>query len=144
MPKKWLANLLRRAKCLLLSNWKVGLSMRKTNLLKSADILVLPSWSEGFPNAIIEAMAAKVAVIVSAVGNVPSMLEHRKQAMIVPPKDINALSSAIEELLLNSHLRTEIAEQGYNFARDNFSTRKTVQRLAGAIISAVENYGANR
>lgn len=117
---------------------------KKTNLLKSADILVLPSWSEGFPNAIIEAMAAKVAVIVSAVGNVPSMLEHRKQAMIVPPKDINALSSAIEELLLNSHLRTEIAEQGYNFARDNFSTRKTVQRLAGAIISAVENYGANR
>lgn len=112
---------------------------RKINLLKSADILVLPSWAEGFPNAIVEAMAAKVAVIVSAVGNVPDMLEHRRQAMIVPPKNVDALTNVLEELILNAYLRTTVAERGFAYARENFSTQKGVQRLADIIIAAVEN-----
>lgn len=122
--------------------WAHG--QKKINLLKSNDILVLPSWAEGFPNAIIEAMAAKVAVIVSAVGNVPDMLEHRKQALIVPPKDVNALISMLEELFVDPHLRTEIAERGFNFARENFSTQKGVQRLTDIISAAIENYGVER
>lgn len=122
--------------------WAYG--QRKMNLLKSSDILVLPSWAEGFPNAIIEAMAVRIAVIVSAVGNVPDMLEHRKQAMIVPPKDVNALIGMLEELIINPHLRLEIAEEGFSYARENFSTQKGIQRLTDIIKDAMENYGVVR
>ena len=113
----------------------------KLRLLSSADILVLPSWAEGFPNAIIEAMAAKVAVIASAVGNVPDMLEHRRHAMIVPPKNVNALIDAFEELFVDQQLREKIAEQGFRYASDNFSTQKGVERLANIVESAAKCYG---
>jgi glycosyltransferase involved in cell wall biosynthesis len=39
-------------------------------VLENADVLVLPSWAEGLPNAMIEGMAAGLAVVVSSVGNV--------------------------------------------------------------------------
>lgn len=122
--------------------WAHG--QQKIDFLKSADVLVLPSWAEGFPNVIIEAMAAKVAIIVSAVGNVPDMLQHREEAMIVPPKDVNVLTDMLEELFVNPHLRTEIAERGFNYARENFSTQKGVQRLTAIVTAAAVNYGALR
>src|SRR6185503_4308052 len=49
--------------------WLTGSAVEEA--LMESDVLVLPSWAEGLPNAMIEAMAAKLAVVVSAVGNVP-------------------------------------------------------------------------
>jgi glycosyltransferase involved in cell wall biosynthesis len=118
--------------------WTHGL--QKMKLLASADILVLPSWAEGFPNSIIEAMAARIAVIVSAVGNVPDILQHRDQAMIVPPRDVNTLTKIIEELLVNPGFRLKLADRGYNFARENFSTEKGVQNFISIIKFAIANH----
>lgn len=113
---------------------------QKMKLLEFADILVLPSWTEGFPNSIIEAMAARVAVIVSAVGNVPDILQHRNQAMIVPPRDVNNLTQMIEELIVDSVFRLELADRGYNFTRENFSTEKGIQTFISIIKDAIENH----
>jgi glycosyltransferase involved in cell wall biosynthesis len=123
--------------CVELVGWVHGPQMIK--ILESADILVLPSWAEGFPNAIIEAMAAKVAVIVTSVGNVPDMLQHRDQAMIIPPKDVGLLTDALEELIVDSDFRSQLAQRGYSYARDNFSTEKGVQLLMVTIKSAIES-----
>ena len=111
----------------------------KKALLETADILVLPSWAEGFPNAIIEAMAARVAVIVTAVGNVPDLLRSREEALIVPPKDSTALRVAIEELLIHSDLRWQLAEKGHLFARETFSVETGVTRLTEFIKEAISS-----
>lgn len=117
---------------------------QKMKLLECADILVLPSWAEGFPNVIIEAMAAKVAVIVSAVGNVPDIIQHRNQAMIFAPKDISSLTMLIEELLADTTLRVQLADRGYNFARDNFSTENGIQRFIEVIEDTIKIYQKSR
>lgn len=109
----------------------------KEALLAKADILVLPSWAEGFPNAVIEAMAAKLAVVVTTVGNVPDLITDRQQALLVPPKDKEALQQAIEQLLLNSQFRVELAEGGYAFARNNFSVEQGVAQLTAVIDAAI-------
>jgi len=109
----------------------------KIQLLANADILVLPSWAEGFPNAIIEAMAAKVAVIVTSVGNVPDMLQHRQQALIIPPKDVNSLSFSLCELLENSHFRWQLAERGFIYAQEHFSSKKVIEQLAAFIKTSI-------
>lgn len=115
--------------------WVQG--VEKEALLKTADILVLPSWAEGFPNAIIEAMATKVAVIVSSVGNIPDIITDRQEAILVPPKSRQALQSAIEELLKDTGLRREIAERGYVFARENFSVEIGIAKLTSVIKEAI-------
>lgn len=102
---------------------------QKLELLANSDILILPSWAEGFPNAIIEAMASKMAVIVTSVGNIPEILNNRDQVLIIKSKDPISLERAIEELLMDDDLRIKLAENGFNFANDNFSTQKGVDRL---------------
>ncbi len=109
----------------------------KEALLETSDILVLPSWTEGFPNAIIEAMAAKVAVIVSSVGNVPDLITNEQEAILVPPKNTQALKLAIEKLIKDANLRTLISERGYVFARENFSSEMGIAKLTSVIKEAV-------
>lgn len=107
-------------------------------LFAVSDILVLPSWAEGFPNAIIEAMAAKLAVVVSAVGNVPDLMVDEREALLVPPKEVDPLRRAIERLLVDKNFRLELAERGHAFARENFAVEMSVNKLTMAIEFAIE------
>ena len=106
-------------------------------LLARTDILILPSWAEGFPNAIIEAMAAKLAVIVTTVGNVPDLLSDGQQAILVPPKDIPSLANAIELLLLDQSFRLQLAHRGHVFASETFSVNQGVLKLTSLIDAAI-------
>jgi glycosyltransferase involved in cell wall biosynthesis len=110
----------------------------KLDALASADILVLPSWAEGFPNVVIEAMAAKVAVIVSSVGSVPDLLTDRYEALLVPPKDKDAVREALRELISDETFRWELASRGNAFAKENFSTEKGTKKLESVILSAID------
>ena len=111
---------------------------RKISLLKQADIFILPSWAEGFPNALIEAMSAKVAVIASNVGNIPDVLTDRQEILLVPPKNNQMLEEAVKFLITNIEFRTSLAEQGYKFARENFSVDVGITKLRENIIDTIQ------
>src|SRR5271170_4279147 len=73
-----------------------------TNLsehLSMADIFVLPSRSEGFSNAIVEAMAAALPVVATSVGGNAEAVEDGVTGLLVPSEDPAALSAAITRLL---------------------------------------------
>ena len=107
-------------------------------LLSASDIFILPSWAEGLPNAMIEAMAAKMAVVVSAVGNIPDMITDGHEALLVPPKDVQSLKQAIERLLVDKSFREELAKRGHTFAHDNFAVEPAVAKLAAVVEAAIE------
>jgi L-malate glycosyltransferase len=73
--------------------------------LAACDIFCLPSRSEGFSNALIEAMGAGVPCVATRVGGNVEAIEHNRTGILVPSEDPKALSSAIVELLDNP-LRT--------------------------------------
>jgi len=66
-------------------------------VLAAADMLALPSRTEGLPMAVLEAMAAGVPVVASAVGSLPEVLGEGA-GVLVPPGDIGALRDALESL----------------------------------------------
>jgi glycosyltransferase involved in cell wall biosynthesis len=73
--------------------------------LTAADIALLTSHEEGFSNAILEAMAAGLPMIVTAVGGNAEAVIDGETGLIVPPSAPKALAAAIVGLALNPELR---------------------------------------
>lgn len=76
-----------------------------------SDVFVLPSHSEGNPNVLLEAMAAGVPTVATAVGGVPEILTHEVNALLVPKHNIVQLANAIQRLLNDPLLRDQIASK---------------------------------
>jgi glycosyltransferase involved in cell wall biosynthesis len=83
-------------------------------ILSLTDIFVLPSLREGLPLTILEAMACGKPVIATNVGGVPEVVKDGVSGILVPPKDTEALHSAMNELLGN---REKLKKMGYNGKR---------------------------
>ena len=74
-----------------------------------ADIVVLPSHSEGSPNVLLEAMAAGVSIVATAVGGTVELVCNEKTALLVPSRDPHSLSQAIGRLLQDRELADRLA-----------------------------------
>jgi glycosyltransferase involved in cell wall biosynthesis len=68
-------------------------------LLSESDIFVLTSRSEGFPNSVIEAMAAGLPVVATGVGGVVELIEHERNGLLVAPGDSDAVAEALLGLM---------------------------------------------
>lgn len=63
------------------------------------DIAALPSLSEGFPNSLVEAMAAGRAAVATPVGGVTEAITHGESGLLVPVSDPTALAAALQQLV---------------------------------------------
>ncbi|MBL8855613.1 MAG: glycosyltransferase family 4 protein [Planctomycetaceae bacterium] len=115
--------------------WVEGDALRK--LYSEHNIFILPSWAEGFPNSIIEAMASGLAVIGTAVGNIPDIVKHDVDALLVQPRDVDGLSNAMKLLFENPSRRYEIARCGHSLARRDFSLEPAVRTISAAIAATI-------
>ena len=105
--------------------------------LATADVLVLPSWAEGLPNAMVEAMAAGLAVVVSAVGAIPELVTDGVSGRLVRPRDADSLTRALAETIADGAARERMARAGRAIAARDFGVEEAVERLTLEIGSAV-------
>ena len=101
--------------------------------LREADVLVLPSWAEGLPNAMIEAMSARLAVVVTGVGAVPELITDRVSGLVVEPRNADLLANALGEIIDDGELRERLAWEGYRIAMQDFEVESAVNRLVAEI-----------
>lgn len=94
-----------------------------------ADVFVLPSHSEGSPNALLEAMMAGLPVVAAAVGGVPEIVESGTNGLLVPARDIQAMSSRIAELLGNEALRRRLGEHARTWVEVHHSRESYVSSV---------------
>ncbi|GAA5534551.1 D-inositol-3-phosphate glycosyltransferase [Deinococcus aluminii] len=102
---------------------------RSARLLEEADVLVLPSFFEGQPLALIEGMARGVALVSTAVGGIPDLIEDGVSGRLVPPGDDAALAAALGAVLRDGELRTRLGNAAYERARQDFNIEHTWRRL---------------
>jgi glycosyltransferase involved in cell wall biosynthesis len=96
--------------------------------LTAFDIFILPSLKEGFPWALIEAMAAKLPVIASLVGAVPEIIENGKNGFIVDPGHPEQIAMRIKEILNSDSLRKELSIQAHQTVLFNFPLDKMISK----------------
>ena len=98
--------------------------------LSASDIFVLPSRSEGFSNAIVEAMAASLPVVATNVGGNSEAVEDGVTGFIVPIDDPVALSAAITQLISNPSQAKAMGEAGRNLVMEKFTTEAMMGKIA--------------
>lgn len=93
------------------------------------DVSVLCSLGEGFPNSVVEAMAAARPLVVTAVGGVPDVVVDGETGFMVPPASPVALARRIVELLGDPELRARMGEAGAVRAREKYHAPRVIGRL---------------
>jgi glycosyltransferase involved in cell wall biosynthesis len=88
------------------------------------DVMVLPSVAEGTPMVILEALAAKKAVVASKVGGIPEIIADNKSGRLVEPGNLHELQQALLSLLRNSELRRRLGSKGNALVRENYSASR--------------------
>lgn len=99
--------------------------------MRRARIFLLPSRAEGFPNALIEAMALGLAPIVTAVGAIPEIVEGTG-APLVPAKDARALADAMARLVCDPVLCDRIGQASRSAVRARYVHGMVMNVLADA------------
>ena len=94
--------------------------------LAAGDIFVLPSRSEASPNALLEAMAAGLPAIASAVGGIPELVEDNRTGFLVPSGNARVLAERISQLMADSSRGARIGEAARRDVASRFSFDRMV------------------
>jgi glycosyltransferase involved in cell wall biosynthesis len=98
-------------------------------LLRASDLFVLPSRYEGFPLALLEAMAAEVPVVATRIAGVDELVAAGKNGDLVGAGDSAALGAAIANLLGDSDRRRELATRGHELVLERHGADATAARV---------------
>lgn len=98
-----------------------GFTRDLDRLLPWADVLVLPSFTEGLPNVVLEASAAGVPVVATAVGGTPEVVVDGETGYLVLPGDAVALADRLSTILRDEPTRARMGRAGRERVRESFS-----------------------
>jgi len=85
------------------------------------DLVALPSYTEGLPVIVLEAFAARVPVVATAVGGVPEVIEEGISGLIVPPGNPKQLAQKIAALLRDDEKRQAMGQRARQRVEDHFT-----------------------
>ncbi len=105
-----------------------GFQRETPRFFKLFDVFVFPSLFEGLPVVLIEAMAAGCAVVSTTIGSVTELIDNGKSGLLVPPRDPDAIATALKKVLTNEALRRELGEQARFRANSKFSVETMIKR----------------
>ena len=114
---------------------KFHAACRDTSIpLSIIDVFCHPSLQEGLGLSILEAMAMRIPVVASDVGGIYTLIQHKSNGLLVPPKNEEALSSAIYEILCDKKKAKEMG----NISRKIVEEKFTVKMMTDGILNVYE------
>jgi glycosyltransferase involved in cell wall biosynthesis len=101
-------------------------------LYARAAVVACPSRREGFGVACLEAMAHARPVVATSVGGLRDLVVDGETGLVVPPRDVSALQSALERLLGDAELRRALGAAARERARTRFSWAAVAEATVAA------------
>lgn len=107
-------------------------------------LFVLSSRTEGFPLSTLQAMAAGVPVVATAVGGIPEQIRHLETGILVAPDDPAGIADWIVRLHDDAALRERLGEAAHVHVLRSFTLTNQAEGLARAYELAIRRAGARR
>ena len=109
------------------------------DILAAANMVVIASrHTEASPIVLREAFASGRPVVATRVGDVPEIIVHGENGLIVQPNDSNALATAILLFLSDENLAARCAENGLHYAREHFCFDRMMRAKLDVDLALVE------
>src|SRR5207237_7950084 len=109
------------------------------DILAAANMVVIASrHTEASPIVLREAFASGRPIVATRVGDVPEIIVHGDNGLIVQPNDSNALATAILLFLSDENLARRCAENGLRYARQHFCFDRMMRAKLGVDLALVE------
>jgi glycosyltransferase involved in cell wall biosynthesis len=105
----------------------LGVRADVADILRASDVFVLSSRWEGNPMSVMEAMAAGLPVVSTAVGGVPELVREGVTGLLVPSEDAGALAQAMQALVDDPVRRQAMGAAARQHAVAHFDIRHTVR-----------------
>ncbi len=102
-------------------------------LMRAFDLLTLPSTMETMPLTLLEAMAAGLPVVASAIYGIPEVVVPGETGWLVPPRDVPALRARLRDLLADAARRREMGEAGRARYEREFTARRMAEATAAVL-----------
>ncbi len=107
----------------------MGFIQNPQPIIEKSDALVLSSLWEGTPNAVLEAMANKLPIIVSNIPSCEELITKGRCGYLFRLKDEKDLSSKIQSLIsLSENERIKLGNNGYDYVKENYSEKIVYQK----------------
>lgn len=97
------------------------------DVFSRASLLVLPSLEDNCPMSVLEAMAAGLPVIASAVGGVPELIRHEKTGLLIDPRSSTSITTNLQAILLNPAFASALADAAKKEAQTRFHPRSIAE-----------------
>jgi L-malate glycosyltransferase len=111
----------------------------------ACDIIVIASLrTEASPIVLREAFASGRPVIATTVGDIPEIVRHRENGLLIEPGNTEALASAILEFIFDPELAAHCAANGFRYATENFSFDKMMDAKLRADVAIVRKKQARQ
>lgn len=91
------------------------------SIYQKADIVCLPSYHEGLAKTLIEGAACGCALVATDIPGCREVVQDGVNGLLVPPRDSQALAEALEKLLKDDALRTQMGQASRRLAEERFS-----------------------
>jgi glycosyltransferase involved in cell wall biosynthesis/ribosomal protein S18 acetylase RimI-like enzyme len=101
------------------------------DLLAVMDVFALASWREGMPRSAIEAAAMGRPLLLTDIRGCREVARHEREALLVPPRDPDALAAAILRLAEDPALRERLGKAARDRALERFSEAAVADRVVG-------------
>ncbi len=120
-------------------------SLRTWSLLFQSHIFVLPTYAETFGLAVLEAIAAGLAVVASRIEPMMELINDGQDGFLAAPGDAEDLAAKIGSLISDPTLRRRMAKAAGAKWEQNYSEAVVIPKLLSAYLAALESFqGGNR
>ena len=109
----------------------------KNDFFANSDIFVQPTFEDCFPLTLLEAMQYKLPIVSTDEGAVPDMVKNEVNGFVCKRKDACSTAGAIEKLLKDSGLRTQMGNNEHKLFKENFTLsvfNKNITRILKEIV----------
>lgn len=106
---------------------------------EAIDALVIPSLTEGLPYVLLEAMANRIPVVASAVGDIPLLIKHDATGYLVPAGDEKKLAKCMADLLSFPEKSATMARQAYDFFQQHYAATPMASATARIYCDLLES-----